>query len=51
MIRLHEVVGSIGMGVDVLIYTEAEYGRRSQVPGTVLYWARKEGKALYGTTS
>jgi len=47
MIRLHKVVGSIGVGVDVLVYSEAEYRRRSQVPGTVLYWARKEGRALY----
>ena len=47
MIRLHEAVGSIGAGVDVLVYSEAEYRRRSQVPGTVLYWARKEGRALY----
>ena len=47
MIRLHEVVGNIGLGVDVLVYSEAEYRRRSQVPGTVLYWARKKGRALY----
>ena len=47
MIRLHEAVGSIGPGVDVLVYSEAEYRRRSRVPGTVLYWARKEGRALY----
>lgn len=47
MIHLHEVVGDIGPGVDVLVYSEAEYERRSQVPGTVLYWARKEGRALY----
>ena len=47
MIHLHEAVGNIGLGVDVLVYSEAEYQRRSQVPGTVLYWARKEGRALY----
>jgi len=47
MIRLHKAVGSVGTGVDVLVYSEAEYARRSQVPGTVLYWARKEGRALY----
>jgi len=47
MIRLHEAVSHIGLGVDVLVYSEAEYRRRSQVPGTVLYWARKEGRALY----
>jgi predicted nucleotidyltransferase len=47
MIRLHEAVGSIGPGVDVLVYSEAEYERRSQIPGTVLYWAHKEGRSLY----
>lgn len=33
--------------VDVLIYSEEEAMRRSQVPGTVLYWAVKEGKVLH----
>ena len=47
MIRLRKVVGHIGVGVDVLVYSETEYQRRSQVPGTVLYWARKEGMPLY----
>lgn len=47
MIRLHNAVGHIGVGVDVLVYSETEYERRSQVPGTVLYWARKEGTSLY----
>ena len=51
MIRLNRVVGNIGTGVDLLIYSEREYQRRSQVPGTVLYWARREGRALYGTTN
>lgn len=43
MIRLHKAVGS----VDMLVYSDAEYERRSQVPGAVLYWARKEGRQLY----
>ncbi len=47
MIRLRKAVGHIGVGVDVLVYSETEYERRSQVPGTVLYWARKEGRPLY----
>ena len=50
MVRLRLVIGSIGTGVDVLVYPEAEYERRSQVPGTLLYWARKEGRTLYATT-
>jgi predicted nucleotidyltransferase len=51
MIRLRQVVGSIGAGIDLLVYSEAEYERRSQVPGTVLYWARKEGRPLYAAAS
>lgn len=47
MIRLHAAVGSVGTGVDVLVFSESEFERRSQVPGTVLYWARKEGRVLY----
>jgi predicted nucleotidyltransferase len=51
LIRLYQIVGHIGAGVDVLVYSDAEYERRSQVPGTVLYWARKEGRKLYESTS
>lgn len=51
MLRLYAAVGATETGVDVLLYSEAEYERRSQVPGTVLYWARKEGRAIYGTAS
>ena len=50
-IRLNRIVGNVGTGVDLLVYSEREYQRRSQVPGTVLYWARREGRALYGTTN
>ena len=51
MLQLYRAVGTTGVGVDVLLYSDAEFERRSQVPGTVLYWARKEGKALYDATS
>lgn len=47
IVRLHEVVGDVGTGVDVLVYSDEEFDRRSRVPGTVLYWARKEGKPVY----
>ena len=47
MLQLYRAVGAIGVGVDGLLYSDAEYERRSQVPGTVLYWARKEGMQLY----
>lgn len=47
MIRLHRAVGDVGFGIDVLVYSAAEVGRRGQVPGTVIYWALREGKVLY----
>ena len=46
-LRLKAAIGRIGVGVDLLLYSEAEFDRRSQVPGTVPYWAKKEGKVLY----
>lgn len=49
MVRLHEAIGTLAVGVDLLVYSDAEFERRSQVPGTVLYWARKEGQQLYAT--
>jgi uncharacterized protein len=47
LLRLQKAVGGLHAAVDVLVYTEEEYERRSQVPGTVLYWARKEGRSVY----
>jgi predicted nucleotidyltransferase len=51
MVYLRQLLGSLGVGVDVLVYSEAEYERRSRVPGTVHYWARREGKTLYEAAS
>ena len=51
MIRLQKAVERVGVGVDVLVYSEDEFERRSHVPGTVLYWARKEGRAIYEAAS
>lgn len=47
MVRLRRAIGSIGVGVDVVVYSEAETARRGEVPGTIIYWALKEGKVLY----
>jgi predicted nucleotidyltransferase len=51
MIRLREAVGSIGSGVDVLVCSEEEAERRGRVPGTVVYWALKEGRVVYDAAS
>jgi predicted nucleotidyltransferase len=50
-LKLHRAVGSIGVGVDVLVCSQDEFERRSQVAGTVPYWAKKEGKLLYDATA
>lgn len=44
-LKFHRAVGSIG--VDVLVFSQEEFERRSQVLGTVPYWVKKEGKLLY----
>ncbi|MDP2787362.1 MAG: nucleotidyltransferase domain-containing protein [Pseudomonadota bacterium] len=47
MLRLTRSIGYLGLGVDVLVYSEQEVARRGQVPGTLLYHALNEGKVLY----
>lgn len=47
MLRLNRAIGWVGKGVDVLVYSEDEFKRRSQVPGTAPYWASREGKVMY----
>lgn len=50
-LKLHGAIGAIGVGVDVLICSQQEFERRSQVPGTVPYWVAKEGKLLHDTSA
>ena len=47
MINLHKVVGSIGVGVDVLVYSEAEIEERRDWCTSPIYWALREGRTLY----
>jgi predicted nucleotidyltransferase len=47
MVRLRNVMGDMGIGVDLLVYSDQEASRRSLVPGSLLYWAFKEGRVLY----
>lgn len=47
MIRLRNEVGAMSVGVDLLVYSDSEAARRSQVIGTALYWAFKEGRVMY----
>lgn len=47
MVNLNRAIGWIGKGVDVLVYSEEDFARRSVVPGTAPYWAATEGKVMY----
>ena len=46
-LRLKEAVGRMGVGVDLLLFARPDFDRRSQVPGTLPYWAVKEGRVLH----
>ena len=47
MVRLREAVGPIGLPVDILVCSEQELADWGELPGSILYWALKEGKVLY----
>ena len=46
-VRLHRAIGPMGVGVDGVVFSRDEFVRRSQVRGTLPYWAAKEGKSIY----
>ena len=45
-LRLKTAIGRIGVGVDLLLFSRHDFDRRRQVPGTLPYWAMKEGKVF-----
>ena len=46
-LRLREAVGSIGVGVDLLLLSEQEYQKRREWWTTPVYWAAREGRVLH----
>lgn len=46
-LRLREALGRLPVGVDLLLVGEDDFERRSRVPGTLHYRARREGRILY----
>jgi predicted nucleotidyltransferase len=50
MVRLRQVVGNVGLGVDVLVYAEATIEERQGWCTSPIYWALREGRMLYATS-
>lgn len=50
MIRLRNIIGNVGVGVDILVYSEKEIDEWGHLPGTALYAGLKEGRTIYETT-
>ncbi len=47
MVRLRQAVGQVGIGVDVLVYSEADVEERRDWCTSPIYWALREGRTLY----
>lgn len=50
MVRLRNAIGNIGIGVDLLVYSQKEIEEWGHLPGTALYEGLKEGKTIYEAT-
>ncbi len=48
--KLRHAIGQIGIGIDVLVYSQQEVNKRGHIPSSALYWALTEGKVLYEAT-
>lgn len=46
-LRLREVVGPVGVGVDLLLLPRDEFDRRRDWASSPVYWAAREGRVLY----
>jgi hypothetical protein len=49
MVRLRGAVGDVGIGVDVLVYSEGDVEERRDWCTSPVYWALREGRTLYAT--
>lgn len=47
MIAVYKAIGPAGVGVDVLVYSEAHVAERQDWCTSPIYWALREGRTLY----
>lgn len=50
MVKIRNAIGDIGIGVDVLVFSDEYVKEWGHLKSTVLYWAMKEGRVLYEKT-
>lgn len=50
-LRLRRALGSLGVGVDLLLYSKDEFERRRDWCATPVYWAAREGRVLHDATA
>ncbi|WP_295389849.1 nucleotidyltransferase domain-containing protein [uncultured Thiodictyon sp.] len=46
-LRVHKTLDHLRIGVDLLLFTEAEFEQQRDWWTTPVYWAAREGKVLY----
>ncbi len=47
ILQIRETLVPLGIAVDVLVASGADYAKWSEAPSTTLYWAKREGEVLY----
>lgn len=48
-LKTHRAVGSMGVGVDIIVISREDFERWPPVPGTVPYGAAREGRRVHDT--
>ncbi|NBC13082.1 MAG: nucleotidyltransferase domain-containing protein [Gammaproteobacteria bacterium] len=48
MVRLRRALRPLRIPVDVLVHSSADVERFRHQPGSILYWALREGRVLHG---
>lgn len=46
-LRLRQAIGAIGVGVDLLLYSQGDFDQRRDWWTSPAYWAAREGKVLH----
>lgn len=47
IIEIRKLLRTLRLSADVVVVTQSELKEWGHIPGTVLYWALKEGKVIY----